>query len=77
MIVIVDYHMGNLGSIANALKKLGFPAMISSDISKIGEADKLILLKLKSTHTYLMRCTLNPGFILYIRIMLFVTILKM
>lgn len=43
MIVIVDYQMGNLGSIANALKKLGFSAMISSDANRISKADKLIL----------------------------------
>jgi imidazole glycerol-phosphate synthase subunit HisH len=43
MIVIVDYGMGNLGSIANMLKKIGAPAVISSDPEIIEQADKLIL----------------------------------
>ncbi len=43
MIVIVDYGMGNLGSILNMLKKVGAPALVSSDASEIARADKLIL----------------------------------
>jgi imidazole glycerol-phosphate synthase subunit HisH len=43
MIVIIDYKMGNLGSILNMLKKVGSPGIISSDPSTIGQADKLIL----------------------------------
>jgi imidazole glycerol-phosphate synthase subunit HisH len=43
MITIIDYGMGNLGSIANMLKKVGAKAVISSDISTIEKADKLIL----------------------------------
>lgn len=43
MIVIVDYGMGNLGSIQNMLKRVGADALISSDISEIENADKLIL----------------------------------
>jgi imidazole glycerol-phosphate synthase subunit HisH len=43
MIVIVDYGMGNIGSILNMLKKAGEAATISSDVHEIGEADKLIL----------------------------------
>ncbi len=43
MIVIVDYDMGNLGSIANMLKKVGAKATISSDPAVVGEAEKLIL----------------------------------
>ncbi len=44
MIVIVDYGMGNLGSILNMLKKIGAPAAkISSDPKDIEQADKLIL----------------------------------
>lgn len=44
MIVIVDYGMGNLGSILNMLKKVGAPAAkVSSDPKDIAEADKLIL----------------------------------
>jgi glutamine amidotransferase len=43
MIVIVDYGMGNVGSIFNMLKKVGCKASISRDPSEIMEADKLIL----------------------------------
>jgi len=44
MIVIVDYGMGNLGSILNMLKKIAAPpAKISSDAKDIEQADKLIL----------------------------------
>jgi glutamine amidotransferase len=42
-IVIVDYGMGNLGSISNMLKKVGAPAVISADPDTIARADKLIL----------------------------------
>ena len=43
MIVIVDYGMGNLGSIANMLKQIGMPAMITDDPERIEQADRLIL----------------------------------
>jgi glutamine amidotransferase len=43
MIVIVDYGMGNLGSIANMLKRVGAKGVISADPSVIEIADKLIL----------------------------------
>lgn len=43
MIVIVDYGMGNLGSILNMLKKIGAEAVISSRIEEIEQASKLIL----------------------------------
>lgn len=43
MIVIVDYGMGNLGSILNMLKKIGADAIISSNAKDIKGADKLIL----------------------------------
>ena len=43
MIVIVDYGMGNLGSIVNMLKKVGAKAMLSREPKDILCADKLIL----------------------------------
>jgi len=43
MIVIVDYGMGNLGSISNMLKKIGSKAEVTSDKQVIGNAQKLIL----------------------------------
>ena len=43
MITIVDYEMGNVGSILNMLKHLGQPARISSRPEDIRAATKLIL----------------------------------
>lgn len=43
MIVIIDYGMGNLGSIANMIKKVGSQCIITSDLEKIKNATKLIL----------------------------------
>lgn len=43
MIVIVDYGMGNLSSIANMLRKAGSQTVISSDPRDILAAQKLIL----------------------------------
>jgi imidazole glycerol-phosphate synthase subunit HisH len=43
LIVIIDYGVGNLGSIANMLKKVGARAAISADAEVIGGAEKLIL----------------------------------
>jgi len=43
MIVIIDYGLGNLGSIKNMLKKIGSEGTISSEILDIEKADKLIL----------------------------------
>ncbi len=42
-IVIVSYGLGNLGSIKNMLKKVGYPSVISGDPEDIASADKLIL----------------------------------
>ena len=43
MIVIIDYGMGNIGSILNMMKKIAAKATISSQIVEIEQADKLIL----------------------------------
>lgn len=43
MITIIDYGMGNLGSIYNMLKKIGVESNITSDIEEIKIADKIIL----------------------------------
>ncbi len=43
MITIVDYGMGNLGSISNMLKKIGAASQVSSDAAAIAAAGKLIL----------------------------------
>lgn len=43
MLTIVDYGLGNLGSIKNMLKKIGVESEITSDSEKIRSASKLIL----------------------------------
>ena len=43
MIVIVDYGLGNLGSVKNTLYKLGISSMISKSKGDIEKADALIL----------------------------------
>jgi len=43
MIIVVDYGVGNLGSIVNMFKKVGVKAMASSDPVVIEDAEKLIL----------------------------------
>lgn len=43
MIFIIDYGAGNLGSIANMLRKLGQSAIITSKPEEIQKAEKLIL----------------------------------
>jgi glutamine amidotransferase len=43
MITIVDYNMGNLGSIRNMLKKIGVDADVCASASGIASAQKLIL----------------------------------
>ncbi|MEM8890631.1 MAG: imidazole glycerol phosphate synthase subunit HisH [Bacteroidota bacterium] len=43
MITIIDYGIGNLGSIKNMLKKAGVKSRISSTEEEIADAEKLIL----------------------------------
>lgn len=43
MVVVIDYGMGNIGSILNMLKRIGVEAVISADAQEIQAADKLIL----------------------------------
>lgn len=43
MIAIIDFGMGNLGSIKNMLYKIGVDSIVTSDIEVIESADKLIL----------------------------------
>ncbi len=43
MITIVDYGMGNLGSIKNMFKYIGVEAIIESDPHKIQKASKIVL----------------------------------
>ncbi len=43
MIAIIDYGLGNLGSMANMLKKIGVQMVVSSDPLVVEATDKLIL----------------------------------
>jgi len=43
MIIVVDYHMGNVGSIVNMFKRIGKKAIVSSDPQEIKHADKIVL----------------------------------
>lgn len=43
MVVVIDYGMGNLGSVANIIKKVGHTCIVTSDLSLIEKAEKLIL----------------------------------
>lgn len=43
MITIVNYGLGNMGSIFNMLKKIGIRSVISSDLGEITRAEKIIL----------------------------------
>lgn len=43
MIAIINYGLGNLGSIANMLKVIGEKSVITSDKNEIEAADKIIL----------------------------------
>lgn len=43
MIAIIDYGLGNLGSIANMLKVIGEKSLITSNEEAIREAEKIIL----------------------------------
>jgi len=43
MVAVVDYGLGNLGSIANMLKVIGEKSVITSEKEKIAKADRIIL----------------------------------
>lgn len=43
MITIVDYGLGNLGSIVNMLKRIGVKSHVTSELSQISSAEKILL----------------------------------
>ena len=43
MITIVDYGMGNLGSIQNMFKRIGVHAVVSGNVEDIDRAEKILL----------------------------------
>lgn len=42
-VVIVDYHVGNINSVYNAVKRLGYNVIISNKRNEIEESDALIM----------------------------------
>lgn len=42
-IIIINYNMGNLGSIVNMIKKIGYSCLVTSDVNEILKAYKIIL----------------------------------
>jgi imidazole glycerol-phosphate synthase subunit HisH len=42
-ILIIDYGMGNIGSLRNMLRRIGVAAEVSSDVASIARARKLLL----------------------------------
>jgi imidazole glycerol-phosphate synthase subunit HisH len=43
MIAVIDYDVGNVGAVANMLRRLGHDCRITADAEIIGSADKLVL----------------------------------
>lgn len=43
MIAVIDYGMGNVGSIINLFRKIGIESILTHDIDQIENADKIIL----------------------------------
>ncbi len=43
MITIIDYGMGNLGSVVNMFKRIGHKAIIAADVETISKAEKILL----------------------------------
>ena len=41
-IAIIKYNAGNVYSVSSALKRLGYEAIITSDLNEIESADKII-----------------------------------
>lgn len=43
MIAVIDYEMGNVGSVLNMLRKLGVPAKLTGDAAELARASGIIL----------------------------------
>jgi len=61
MIIIVDYGMGNLGSMVNMFKRIGVPARVESDTETIRRAEKLVLPGVGSFDAAMQRINNLPG----------------
>ena len=61
MITIVDYGMGNLGSMLNMFKRIGIQARITSDPEGIKSANRLILPGVGAFDAAMSRINSRPG----------------
>lgn len=61
MITIVNYGMGNLGSMLNMFKRIGVRACIESDPEKIRHAEKLVLPGVGAFDAAMQRINDTPG----------------
>ena len=69
MIAIMDYGVGNLGSVLNAFKYLGYDAKITSDVNEIINADKVVFPGV-GAFDHAMKCFKEKGFDDVIKILL-------
>ncbi len=63
LITIVDYGMGNLGSLANMLRRIGVSVTIESELEGIQKAKKLVLPGVGSFDTAMSRLRAIPDLI--------------
>lgn len=61
MITIIDYGMGNLGSVLNMFKKIGAEARISSNLAELEKAGKILLPGVGAFDTAMTRIGSTPG----------------
>jgi glutamine amidotransferase len=61
MIVIVDYGMGNLGSLLNMLRRVGVRARVSTNVTDVAEAEKVILPGVGAFDAAMERIDTRPG----------------
>jgi len=61
MIVIIDYGMGNLGSMNNMFKRIGVKSSVESDLGEIGCADKIVLPGVGAFDAAMNRINAVPG----------------
>lgn len=61
MIVIVDYGVGNLGSLVNMFKKIGVPVSVESDLEALQSAKKIVLPGVGAFDTAMSKINAAPG----------------
>ena len=60
MITIVNYGMGNLGSMLNMFKRIGLEATIESDPALIRQSERVVLPGVGAFDTAMMRINDTP-----------------